>query len=112
MDTAYGVRTQLPNRCSRRVLNRSNRRARHRTDVLSDTRSKNLAPGARSDRPTEDIMSAAIAWGSTAPARPTPARPSRPRLVSVPTGEAVRATRKAPVRLTRLGRLAITLTMV
>jgi hypothetical protein len=57
-------------------------------------------------------MSAAIAWGSTAPAGPTPARPSRPRLVLVPTGEAIPAGRKAPVRLTRFGRLAITMTVV
>lgn len=57
-------------------------------------------------------MSAAVAWDlRTAPARVPvrPVRPSRPRLVLVPTGDAVPARRAAPFRLTRAGRLAITL---
>lgn len=57
-------------------------------------------------------MSAAVAWDvRTVPARvpASPVRPSRPRLVLVPTGDAVPARSAAPVRLTRAGRLAITL---
>ena len=57
-------------------------------------------------------MSAALAWDvATAPA-PAPARPSRPQLVSVPCGEAVPAVVSGPLRLTRAGRLAITLTVL
>ncbi len=57
-------------------------------------------------------MSAAAAWDlNTAPAG-VPARPSRPRLVLVPTGDAVPAPAEGRVRLTRAGRLAITLTVV
>lgn len=57
-------------------------------------------------------MSAAVAW-DVAPA-PTPAqvRATRPQLVSVPCGEAVPAVPLAPLRLTRAGRLAITLTIL
>ena len=56
-------------------------------------------------------MSAAVAWDlNTAPAR-VPARPSRPRLVLVPTGNAVPATVHGGLRLTRVGRLAISLTL-
>lgn len=54
-------------------------------------------------------MSAAVAWDLTpAPAR-VPGRPSRPRLVLVPTGDAIPAPAAAPLRITRAGRLAITL---
>lgn len=54
-------------------------------------------------------MSAAAAWDlSAAPAR-VPARPSRPRLVLVPTGDSVAVPASGPLRLTRAGRLAITL---
>ena len=54
-------------------------------------------------------MSAAAAWDlSGAPAR-VPARPSRPRLVLVPTGDAVAIPAGGPLRLTRAGRLAITI---
>lgn len=54
-------------------------------------------------------MSAAVAWDiSAAPAR-MPARPGRPHLVAVPCGDAVRPLPVAPLRLTRGGRLAITL---
>jgi LysM repeat protein len=56
-------------------------------------------------------MSAAAAWDlDTAPAR-VPVRPSRPRLVLVPTGDAVPARVQQRLRLTRAGRLAITLTV-
>jgi LysM domain len=59
----------------------------------------------------EDTMSAAVAWDlSTAPVR-VPARPARPRLVLVPTGDVLPAEPARHVRLTRAGRLAITLTM-
>lgn len=54
-------------------------------------------------------MSAAVAWDLTpAPAR-VPGRPSRPRLVLVPTGDAIPAPTAAPLRITRAGRLAVTL---
>jgi LysM domain-containing protein len=54
-------------------------------------------------------MSAAVAWDLTpAPAR-APGRPSRPRLVLVPTGDAIPAPAAAPLRITRAGRLAVTL---
>ena len=57
-------------------------------------------------------MSAAVAWDvATAPA-PARTRPSRPQLVSVPCGEAVPAVVPGPLRLTRAGRLAITLTVL
>ncbi|HEY7722104.1 MAG TPA: LysM peptidoglycan-binding domain-containing protein [Pedococcus sp.] len=56
-------------------------------------------------------MSAAVAWDLTpAPAR-VPGRPSRPRLVLVPTGDAVPTPVAGPLRITRAGRLAITLTV-
>jgi hypothetical protein len=56
-------------------------------------------------------MSAAVAWDLTpAPAR-VPGRPSRPRLVLVPTGDAVPAPATPPLRITRAGRLAVTLTV-
>ena len=55
-------------------------------------------------------MSAAVAWDVTpAPVR-MPVRPTRPQLVSVPCGEAVARRPAAPLRLTRAGRLALTLT--
>jgi hypothetical protein len=52
----------------------------------------------------EDPMSAAVAWELDP-------RPARPQLRLVPTGDAVAARPAAPVRLTRRGRLAITLTV-
>jgi LysM repeat protein len=63
----------------------------------------------------EDPMSAAVAWDvATAPVRVPnrPARPVRPQLVSVPCGDEVVAAPTAPLRVTRAGRLAITLTLV
>ena len=61
---------------------------------------------------TEDQMSAAVAWDiAPAPVR-MPVRPVRPQLVSVPTGEDVVIRPAAPLRLTRAGRLAITMTVV
>lgn len=56
-------------------------------------------------------MSAAVAW-DVAPA-PVPARARRPRveLVSVPCGPDVVAAPTSPLRLTRAGRLTITLTV-
>jgi len=63
-------------------------------------------------------MSAAVAWDlngapvqipGSVPGRA--ARPVRPRLVLVPTGDAVPATAPGRLRLTRLGRLAVTLTV-
>jgi hypothetical protein len=60
----------------------------------------------------EDQMSAAVAWDvSTAPA-PAPARSSRPQLVSVPCGDTLPQGPSAPLRLTRAGRLAVTLTVL
>lgn len=56
-------------------------------------------------------MSAAVAWDlNAAPAR-VPARPARPRLVLVPTGDAVPAPVHGGLHLTRAGRLAISLTV-
>lgn len=61
---------------------------------------------------TEDQMSAAVAWDiAPAPVR-MPVRSVRPQLVSVPTGEDVVIRPAAPLRLTRAGRLAITMTVV
>jgi hypothetical protein len=58
----------------------------------------------------EDPMSAAVAWDvSAVPAR-MPVRPARPQLVAVPCGDDVAPGSVQPVRLTRSGRLAITLT--
>jgi hypothetical protein len=60
----------------------------------------------------EDLMSAAVAWDvAPAPVR-VPGRPARPRLVSVPTGPEVAVAPAAPLRLTRAGRLALTLAVV
>jgi len=63
----------------------------------------------------EDSMSAAAAWDiATAPVGApgrAPRGPVRPRLTSVPCGEAAVARPTAPVRVTRAGRLAITLTV-
>jgi LysM repeat protein len=56
-------------------------------------------------------MSAAAAWDLNATPARVPARPTRPRLVLVPTGEAVVAPAKGPLRLTRAGRLTITLAL-
>lgn len=57
-------------------------------------------------------MSAAVAWDvAPAPVR-VPVRPARPQLVSVPTGAAVLQAPTTPIRLTRAGRLALTLTVV
>jgi LysM repeat protein len=65
----------------------------------------------------EETMSAAAAWGAAVPAgvpvrglrQVGGARPPRPRLVSVPTGEAVVAPVPGRLRVTRAGRLAVTL---
>lgn len=54
-------------------------------------------------------MSAAVAWDVRPAPVARPAGPSRPRLVSVPCGEALVERPTAPLRLTRAGRLAITL---
>jgi outer membrane murein-binding lipoprotein Lpp len=57
-------------------------------------------------------MSAAVAWDvAPAPLR-MPVRPTRPQLVSVPTGNDVVIRPAAPLRLTRAGRLAITFTVL
>ncbi|SDO77998.1 LysM domain-containing protein [Pedococcus dokdonensis] len=57
-------------------------------------------------------MSAAVAWDvAPAPVR-VPGRPARPQLVSVPTGSAVADLPARPLRITRAGRLAITLSVV
>ncbi|WP_162259406.1 LysM peptidoglycan-binding domain-containing protein [Phycicoccus sp. Soil803] len=62
--------------------------------------------------PMEDQMSAAVAWDvAPAPVR-VPVRPARPQLVSLPTGTAVPEVPAAPLRITRAGRLALTLTVV
>ena len=62
--------------------------------------------------PMEDQMSAAVAWDvAPAPVR-VPVRPARPQLVSMPTGTAVPEVPAAPLRITRAGRLALTLTVV
>jgi LysM domain len=60
----------------------------------------------------EDQMSAAVAWDVTTAPAPAPQRPDRPQLVSVPCGKAVPVVPAAPLRLTRAGRLAITLTVL
>ena len=59
-------------------------------------------------------MSAAVALDNAAGyAVPLPTRrPERPRLVLVPTGEAVRAVAAPALRLTRAGRLALTTTVL
>jgi len=60
----------------------------------------------------EDQMSAAVAWDvAPAPVR-VPVRPARPQLVSLPTGAAVPTVPAPPLRITRAGRLALTLTVV
>lgn len=60
-------------------------------------------------------MSAAAAWDlNAAPVQvpgSVPGRAARPRLVLVPTGEAVPTSAPGRLRLTRAGRLAITLTV-
>lgn len=57
-------------------------------------------------------MSAVVAWDvAPAPVR-VPVRPARPQLVSVPTGSAVQDQPAVPLRITRAGRLAITLSVV
>ena len=62
--------------------------------------------------PMEDQMSAAVAWDvAPAPVR-VPVRPARPQLVSVPTGAAVPKVPGRPLRITRAGRLALTLSVV
>ncbi|MEO7267653.1 MAG: hypothetical protein ABIW49_00390, partial [Knoellia sp.] len=49
--------------------------------------------------------------GYAAP-RPVPRRSPQPRLVSVPTGEAVREVAQPALRLTRVGRLVVTSAVV
>ena len=60
-------------------------------------------------------MSAAVAWDiATAPVGApgrTPRGPVRPHLTSVPCGKAAVVRPAVPVRITRAGRLAITLTL-
>ena len=57
-------------------------------------------------------MSAAVAWDvSVAPAR-MPVRPTRPHLVAVPCGDEVAPRSAQPLRLTRAGRLTITLSVL
>ena len=56
-------------------------------------------------------MSAAVAWDLGATPTRVPTRPARPRLVLVPTGDAVPAPVDGGLRLTRAGRLLITLTV-
>src|SRR5262245_6473936 len=105
MNTAYGVRTDLPNMCSTRVLNPSNMRATNRGGGSSDIRSKK-APHTD----TEDLMSAAVAWDVSAAPALVPVGPRRPHLVVVPGGDHVAAARPGqPLRLTRAGRLTLTL---
>lgn len=53
-------------------------------------------------------MSAVTTWQPAA----APLRTARPRLVSVPAGDAVAVPQLGPVRLTRAGRLAVTLAVV
>jgi hypothetical protein len=78
-------------------------RARKRIDSPSHIRSKGTK--------MEDPMSAAVAWDvATAPVR-VPLRPARPRLVAVPCGDDLVAPRPTPLRLTRAGRLALTVTV-
>jgi LysM repeat protein len=60
----------------------------------------------------EDPMSAAVAWDVTAAPARMPVRPARPRLVSVPCGHELASRPVTPIRLTRAGRLAISLTAV
>ena len=57
-------------------------------------------------------MSAAVAWDVIAAPAPMPVRPARPRLVAVPCGDDLAQRATGPRRLTRAGRLAITLTVV
>ena len=52
-------------------------------------------------------MSAAVAWDVTT--APVPVRPARPHLVAVPCGDEVGPRVPAPLRLTRAGRLTLTL---
>jgi hypothetical protein len=60
----------------------------------------------------EEPMSAAVAWDvAPAPVR-VPTRPARPHLTSVPCGDEIVGPLRAPLRLTRAGRLAITLTVL
>jgi LysM repeat protein len=59
----------------------------------------------------EDEMSAAVAWDVAPLQAGMPGRPARPHLTSVPCGDAVVEPRRS-VRLTRAGRLAITLTVL
>ena len=54
-------------------------------------------------------MSAAVAWDVTAAPARMPARPARPHLVAVPCGDEVAPRSVQPLRLTRAGRLTITL---
>ena len=57
-------------------------------------------------------MSAAVAWDVAPAPVGMPQGPARPHLTSVPCGDGVAAPARAPMRLTRAGRLAITLTVL
>jgi hypothetical protein len=57
----------------------------------------------------EDTMSAAVAWELAPAPVGVPTRPGRVRLVSVPCGDAVAKGPAAPLRVTRVGRLLVTL---
>jgi hypothetical protein len=63
----------------------------------------------------EDSMSAAVAWDVTTAPVGVPGRvprgPVRRRLTSVPCGPSAVRTARGPLRLTRAGRLAITVTV-
>ena len=107
MQTAYAVRTQVSNTCSRRVSTLSAARATNRTDVLSDT----CSGGAkifdiRIRTTSEDVMSAAVAWELAPTPGRMPSRTVRPQLRLVGPGERAFVP---DTRLTRRGRLLITL---
>jgi LysM domain len=57
----------------------------------------------------EDTMSAAVNWGPTLAPVPIPWRTARPRLRLVAPGERVSAPARPAIRLSRRGRLLITL---
>ena len=98
MRQRYAARAGVSNTCSTRVSTFLGCRARNRTHVLSDTCS---TPGRSRVREMEDSMSAAVAWDLS-----SRGQSARPQLRLVPTG---RDVRPAHLRLSRRGRLAVTL---